>query len=187
MKVCSKTFSVLIYPSPIGEIEKSVTYQNIHKGEVFVEKGHGNHSEYFVIEGICRSFLISPSGEEITISFFTENSVISPFTTRTRFGKSLLNMEALTPLHVGVIDASIFEDLMVNNLEVREFGNAVLRNELAEKVNKEIGMASASAAERLVAFRKRYPLLENLVPHTTIASFLGITNISLSRLRRELL
>jgi CRP-like cAMP-binding protein len=85
------------------------------------------------------------------------------------------------------MDAKSFEKLMVDNLEIREFGNVVLRNELKQKVEKEIGMASLTAKERLVKFREQYPLLENIIPHTTISTYLGITNISLSRLRNELL
>jgi hypothetical protein len=64
---------------------------------------------------------------------------------------------------------------------------AVLRAELLKKVQKEIGMASLAGKERLLQFRKEFPMLENLVPHTDIATYLGITNITLSRLRRELI
>ncbi len=75
---------------------------------------------------------------------------------------------------------------MIENIEIRTFGNLVLQNELKSKVEKEIGLASLSAKERLIEFRKKYKILENFVPHTDIASYLGITNISLSRLRKEL-
>lgn len=162
-----------------------VEYVDYHKDEIFITENKRNSNEYFVVEGICRSFLLSPEGEEITISFFTNNSVISPYTTRTTKGFSSLNFQALTPLKVGVMDAAAFENLMVENLEVREFGNSVLRNELFRKVEKEIGMASLTAKDRLLKFRERFPLLENMVPHTAISTYLGITNISLSRLRRE--
>ena len=156
------------------------------KDKIFIERSKRNSYEYFVLNGVCRSFLLNPEGEEITISFFTDNNVISPYTTRTSNGFSNLNFQALTPLKVGLMDASKFEDFMVENLEIREFGNRVLRNELNQKVEKEIGMASLTAKERLLRFREKYPLLENLIPHTTISTYLGITNISLSRLRNEL-
>jgi len=163
-----------------------VEYIEYQKDELFIREGKRNYHEYFVIEGVCRSFLLNPEGEEITISFFTDNTIISPYTTRTSNGLSNLNFQALTPLKLGVMDAAIFEEFMVENLEIREFGNRVLRNELKDKVEKEIGMASLSAKDRLLIFREQYPLLENLIPHTTISTYLGITNISLSRLRNEL-
>jgi CRP-like cAMP-binding protein len=164
-----------------------VDYVEYQKNEVFIKEGKRNSKEYFVLEGVCRSYLLNPDGEEMTISFFADKSVLSPFTTRTYFGVSNMNFQALTPLKVGAMDAKSFEKLMVDNLEIREFGNVVLRDELKQKVEKEIGMASLTAKERLIKFREQYPLLENIIPHTTISTYLGITNISLSRLRNELL
>jgi CRP-like cAMP-binding protein len=75
---------------------------------------------------------------------------------------------------------------MINHMDIREFGNMVLQNELLAKVEKEIGLASLNARERLILFREKYHFLENLISHVDIASYLGITNISLSRLRKEL-
>ncbi len=173
--------------SSLGAIVDIVEYVEYKKDELFIRESKRDYKEYFVIEGVCRSFLLNPEGEEITISFFTDNTIISPYTTRTSNGLSNLNFQALTPLKLGVMNAAMFEQFMVENLEIREFGNRVLRNELKDKVEKEIGMASLSAKNRLLIFREQYPLLENLIPHTTISTYLGITNISLSRLRNELL
>lgn len=53
------------------------------------------------------------------------------------------------------------------------------------KVEKEIALASFKGKDRLLLLRKNYPNIENLIPHTDIASYLGITNISLSRLRTQ--
>lgn len=171
----------------LGAIIDIVEFIEYQKNDIFISAGKRNNYEYFVLEGVCRSFLLNPEGEEITISFFTDKAIISPYTTRTSNGISNLNFQALTTLKMGVMDASRFEEFMVENLEIREFGNRVLRNELSHKVEKEIGMASQTAKERLLKFREHYPLLENLVPHSCISSYLGITNISLSRLRTELL
>ena len=170
----------------INEIERIMEFRSFDKGDTFIKRNKRNTNEYFILEGICRSFLISPEGEEITLSFFTSNSILSPFSTRTKEEVSLLNFQALTDVRLSSINAFDFEELMIRNLEIRRFGNAVLRNELTRKVEKEISLASLSAKERLLKFREQYPLLENLIPHTHIASYLGITNISLSRLRSHL-
>jgi CRP-like cAMP-binding protein len=157
------------------------------KGDVFIDRGKRNNKEYFVYEGICRSFLLSPEGEEVTISYFLEGSVLSPNKTRTANQISHLNFQALTKLTVASLNADKFEQLMINHIDIREFGNMVLQNELLAKVEKEIGLASLNAKERLILFRKNHHFLENLISHVDIASYLGITNISLSRLRKELM
>lgn len=171
----------------LEEIKSIIQIEEYPKGETFIEKNKRNNKEYFLLEGICKSFLISPEGEEITISFFTDNSVLSPYTTRTKNGLSSINFRSLTDIKLASIKASEFEQLMIDNIEIRNFGNAVLRNELQLKVEKESGLASLTAKERLVKFREKFPLLENMVPHTDIATYLGITNISLSRLRKDLI
>ncbi|MEE1963928.1 Crp/Fnr family transcriptional regulator [Allomuricauda taeanensis] len=169
-----------------GEIERQLEYETHPKGETFVSRNKQNEKEYFVLNGICKSYLINPEGEEITIGFFLENSIISPHSTRTSNNISSYYLKALTDVELATINAGEFERLMIENVEIRNFGNTVLQNELMLKIEKEIGLASLSAKERLIEFRKKYKTLENLVPHTDIASYLGITNISLSRLRRDL-
>ena len=179
-----------IYPlsvKSINQIIDIIEHEEYKKGSHFIEKGSHNYHEYFLLDGICRSYVLNPEGEEITIAFFIPGTVLSPYVTRTVNGISNLNFQALTDLKVGTMDASEFLRLMVDHLDTREFGNMVLRLELQKKVEKEIGHASLTAKERLLRFREAYPLLENMVPHTTIASYLGITNISLSRLRKELI
>jgi CRP-like cAMP-binding protein len=169
----------------IGKLADIVKYISIKKGEPISRVGQKNNLEYFVIEGICKSFLSTPEGENVTISFFMSNSIISPSSTRNQEGKSVINIQALTDVEIAAFDASEFEKLMIEDLEIRDFGNSVLRIELMAKVQKEIALASLKGKDRLLILRKIYPNIENLVPHSDIASYLGITTISLSRLRTQ--
>ena len=178
--------------SPVSEgsldlISDLILIEVYEKGDVFIDRGKKNNKEYFVYEGVCRSFLLSPEGEEVTISYFLEGSVLSPNKTRTANQISHLNFQALTKLTVASLNADKFEQLMINHIDIREFGNMVLQFELLSKVEKEIALASLNAKERLILFREKYHFLENLISHVDIASYLGITNISLSRLRKGLL
>lgn len=167
-------------------IEKLAEIETWAKKEIFIEKDKPNQKEYFVLEGIVRSFVLNPNGEEISISFFGPQSVISPFVSRTKNGKSQFSFQALSNTKLAVMDAKAFENLRLNNIELRNFAFLVLQNELLRKVDKEIGLASLKAKDRLIKFRNEFPQLESLIPHPHIASYLGITNISLSRLRREI-
>jgi len=178
--------------SPVSEgsldlMSDLIVVEVYEKGDMFIDRGKKNNKEYFVYEGVCRSFLLSPEGEEVTISYFLEGGVLSPNKTRTANQISHLNFQALTKLTVASLNADKFEQLMINYIDIREFGNMVLQIELLSKVEKEIGLASLNAKERLILFREKYHFLENLISHVDIASYLGITNISLSRLRKELM
>jgi hypothetical protein len=65
---------------------------------------------------------------------------------------------------------------MLHISEIRGFKNAVLQQELLQKVEKEINLVSLSAKERLVKFKEKYPELMNITPHIYLASYLGINN-----------
>ena len=173
-----------IYPistASISKIEEILTIENIEKGRTFIKRKKSNTKEYFVLDGICRSYLVNPEGKEISISFFMANSILSPHSVRTKNGTSLYNFQALSDVRLASM-----EKKRIENLEMRRFGNAVLQGELIQKIDKEIGLASLSAKERLLKFREKYPMLENQISHKDIASYLGITTISLSRLRKDL-
>jgi CRP-like cAMP-binding protein len=169
----------------IRKIEDLVEYITIKKGEPITTTEHKNNLEYFMIEGISKSFLYNPEGEDVTISFFMSGSIISPSSTRNEEGKSIINIRALTDVQIATINATEFEKLMIEDLEIRDFGNSVLRIELMAKIQKEIALATLKGKDRLLLLRKNYPNIENLVPHSDIASYLGITTISLSRLRTQ--
>lgn len=191
-QIKERTRSIVKKVSPVSEgaldlMSDLILVEAYEKGDVFINRGKKNNKEYFVYEGICRSFLLSPEGEEVTISYFLEGSVLSPNKTRTANQISHLNFQALSKLTVASLNADKFEQLMIKHIDIREFGNMVLQNELLAKVEKEIGLASLNAKERLILFREKYHFLENLISHVDIASYLGITNISLSRLRKELI
>ena len=168
-----------------AKIISITNYVNYKKGELITSVGQKNNLEYFITDGICKSFLSTPDGKDVTISLFPSKSIISPSTTRNKKGKSVINIQALTDVEIATIDATEFEKLMITDIEIREFGNSVLRNELMAKVEKEMALASLQGKDRLLLLRKNFPNIENQIPHADIASYLGITTISLSRLRTK--
>jgi len=177
-----------IYPLPdqaYAKLNGILRPRLIPKNEIFMRVMQRNASEYFILEGFCRSFLVNPEGEEITLAFFKRGNALSPHITRTKDNRSLMNFQALTDVELMEFNSVEFLELMIANMDLRNFGNEILKNELVSKTNKEIALASLTAKERLRDFRNEYGILENLIPHPIIASYLGITNVSLSRLRGE--
>jgi CRP-like cAMP-binding protein len=171
----------------LAMLEELAVKETYRKGEFITKKGKYDSKEYLVLDGICRTCIYGPNGEDSTLSFFVQGSVLSPHVIRVDKEFSILNVQASTDLELINFDAKSFEQLMIDNVEVREFGNEVLKRELASMFQKDIGLASLTAKERLIKFRKDFSMLENLIPHSEIASYLGITTISLSRLRKELM
>ncbi len=171
----------------IGELTKHFLFEKLPKETVFVKRSRRNEKEYLLLKGVCRSYVIDPQGKEVTLAFFLEKSPISPNISRTCNLISSVSIQALTDIEIASFSTTQLMQLMVANREIREWGNTVLQNELFKKVEKELSFSTMTAKERLMKFRERFHQLENLVPHPHIASYLGITNVSLSRLRREVM
>lgn len=182
--IINETFP--ISEKSFAEIKKILIPKTYKKGEDFILLNTIDNLEYFLLEGVCKSYIINKKGNEVTLSLFTENNILSPHSIRTSNNRSILNFKALTYIKLAQMDSEKFIKLMIENEEIRNFGNAVMQKELQIKIEKEIGLATLSAKERLNNFRNKYYNLENIIPHTDIASYLGITNISLSRLRKNI-
>lgn len=163
------------------------TPMRVEKGTEIVRIHQKNEQEYIIASGIIRSYVLNPEGKEVTLSFFLEGKAILPNIVRTKGNQSNINLQALTEVELYSFSSIQLIELMVQHIEIREWANAILQTELIVKTEKELAQASMTAKQRLVKFREDYPGLENQISHPHIASYLGITNISLSRLRKELM
>lgn len=163
------------------ELFKLLAFRNYSKDEVFIEQGKPDQYEYFLINGACRSFLTNTAKEEVTITFFTAVSFLTPSSIRTANGISRFSYQALTDVTMGYIETKSFLNLMMHISEIRAFRNAMLHHELMQKVEKEVGLVQHSPVERLQYFRKFFPTLEGLIAHSYIASYLGISESDLNQ------
>lgn len=177
-----------IYPlsqKSVEQILQIVKFKQIDKMEDFVILNSPNTFEYIVIDGICRSYITDYEGNEATLSFFLSGNVIPPNQTRTINNKSFFNIQALTHTNIAFFSRDEFAQLMMQNKEIEKWGMSVSNQELKNKVEKELDLITLPAKDRLIKFREKFPMLENLIPHPYIASYLGISPVSLSRLRSQ--
>jgi CRP-like cAMP-binding protein len=166
-------------------LEKAKVISCSKNHTVFLE-GKANWHEYLLIAGIAHRFNISDKGDAVTTGFYMPESVITPHFARTHKGKSIFSLQCLTDVVLAEILVTDLDKLRFNNEEFKTFGQRIIENELAKTFYNEVVFRSFKANERLLALRQQFHNLENLVPHHIIASYLGITNVSFSRLRNEL-
>lgn len=141
--------------------------------------------EFFVLNGTLRSYLYSNRGDDVTIDFHTAMQPIPAALLRTMGGKSFVNIEVISE----TAEIMLFSQKgMAENLQgitdLETYGFRLIMHYAFEKAEREKLMITATGKEKLAWFRRKYPNLENQIPHYYIASFLGITPTSLSRLRK---
>ena len=166
-------------------LEKTTIIELTKNTDIFLE-GEKNNSEYILISGVAHRYNISDKGDMVTTGFYMSGAVITPHFARTKEGKSIFSLQSLTDIHIAELQATELDFLRYNNEECFKFGQQVLENELVRTFYNEVVFRSYNAKERLLILRRQFPNLENLIPHNIIASYLGITNVSFSRLRTKI-
>ena len=138
----------------------------------------------FLIEGMFRFYTIGVDGQEHTECFCDLNGfAITPLA---NFDIVLpVNIQALEDSVVLVIPRKVIEEVLQENVEVMRTYIKQLQVSVAMHWETKVALYQYDAEQRYAWFLKRYPKLIERVPHRHIASFLNITPVTLSRLRRK--
>lgn len=157
----------------------------IKKGDILQHIGSISTELYFLMKGLLRGFLLDAKGREVTDCFVYARGI--PVVSSIDLGEpSLIYIEALEDSELIAIPFSIVLPLMGNNLELISLYNRLLSNSLKMHWENKTALVQYIAAERYQWFLENYPGLIERVNHRYIASFLGMTPVSLSRVRSNL-
>jgi CRP-like cAMP-binding protein len=164
---------------------QAISVRRLAPGEALLQAGEQGAREYFVLDGVLKTWIGDAQGREVTLAFHVGPGVLMPAIARTAGDLSRVHCQALTPACVAGFDAGLLIDCMRRIPSVQCWGDAALRAELIRRVDREWALAALPAAQRLQQFREQFPGLEDRIAQHHIASYLGITTVSLSRLRAQ--
>lgn len=138
-----------------------------------------------LVESGCLRLWYNHDGRDITVQFFTAGMAVSSFESLINEVPSLFDIEAVVPTIVRVIDRAT---LMNHWRESADFQSALvelLLERLSDYQKLFINRIATSARQRYVELCERAPGIVDQVPQHLIASYLGITPVSLSRIRKR--
>ena len=159
----------------------SVEY--VAKGRRIATQGEPDLLEHIILDGRATSQITDTEGRAVCVGFHAGPCVVAPNVARTRNGASLVSIDVNADALVAQMDSRALTELMLASEPIREWANGILQQELARKADREWCLAALGGADRLAWFRENFPRHEGLFGHYLIASFLGITPVTLSRLR----
>lgn len=167
------------------QVKSCFHFRKVAKKTVLIHQEETAQELFFIIKGLLRLYYIK-DGAPITAFLFTENLFAGSHESFITQQPGLQNLDALEKSELLVIS---YEDMQWLYQEVPKMN--MLTRVVAEQrfVNGQQLFASYlldSPEERYKKFSKRFPRLEQRVPQHMIASFLGITPISLSRIRKRI-
>ncbi len=158
----------------------------LKKNDYFVMQGTRPKQMAIIVSGILRVFCVTDSGEEKTLSFRTKGQLVAAFTPFLENKESWYSIEALTDcclLHYPIQD---FHRLMAAHTCWRELYLNYIVRLYTEKEDRERSFLMEDAKTRYLQFRQKHPEIEKEIHQFHIASFLGISPVSLSRIRAAL-
>ncbi|MDN3596868.1 Crp/Fnr family transcriptional regulator [Zunongwangia endophytica] len=164
-------------------IAKNATETTLPKDEYFAEAGKPFNEVAFVNEGVLRICYYNNKGEEITKYFLEENHfVANPYPNET-FTEYL---QAATDCKLIVFSTSQWKELSNTILDWDKIMNKIFHNAIMKKMDRRSSLVAEDATTRYLSFLEKFPSLANRIPLSYIASYLGITQSSLSRIRKNI-
>lgn len=178
--------SVEITPEIEKFIDDHLERKSIKKGEMILNQGDACNHTFFVAKGLLRAYTIDEQGKEHILQFAPENWLISDRSSVLFNEVSEQFIDAVEDAEIILIETGFFEKLSEISPGFQRFNIYALNNHIRH-LHKRINLLiSASAEVRYMDFIKLYPDILLRVPQWMIASYLGITPESLSRVRKEL-
>ncbi|MEY8847450.1 Crp/Fnr family transcriptional regulator [Psychroserpens sp. XS_ASV72] len=185
--VIKKIFKDLTFNEEEIKIIESVFFKVTYKkGDIIIKANDTVDYQYYILDGCLRSFYVDKQGREYTIQFGISDWWISDFTAFFSDSKALMNIEVIQDAVLYRISKNDKEYLYSSIPKVESFFRVKLERAFAAFQRRILSGLSQPASKRYLRFIKRYPNIEKSVKNYHIASYLGITTESLSRIRKEL-
>ena len=172
----------------IDDLEKIINqYQRIEfsKNDFLITEGSTANYYYFMESGFARSYVIDLEGNDISTKFFATTDIVIDWHSYFLKTKSRENIQAISNCVAWKISFENFMKLF--DIEAfREVGRTKLVNNYFELKNHSISIIADPAKDRYLHLMHTKPDIIQNVPLKQIATYLGITDTSLSRIRKEI-
>ncbi|WP_312764757.1 Crp/Fnr family transcriptional regulator [Epilithonimonas sp.] len=167
----------------IDLITQKTVEKEIRKDEYFVEAGRMFNDVIFILEGVLRICYYNNEGNEITKYFVDENHLLAnPYQ-----GEPMTEyIQATTDCKFLIFSQKDWQELSNTIIGWDTIVNKIFQKAMMEKLDRRSSLVAEDATTRYLKFLEKFPTLANRVPLSYIASYLGITQQSLSRIRKNI-
>lgn len=171
--------------------ENIALLQNIFKPKLlkkdmfFLQEGEKSIEIGIITKGIFRSYYIDKIGNDITKYFYEEGGILFSYLAYLCQNESKYYIQALEDSEILVAKISDFEKIVEGNYQLLLFYKKMIDGVLIMKEEHASSFKLLDSMERYKQFLALYPRLEKRLKQCHIASYLGITPVSLSRIRKK--
>lgn len=175
----------LVSHNKAHEISSNFSERTLLKNEFFLREGSFSNEYLFLESGFMLAFALDARGNEVTTNFYSNNAMVFEVDSFFNRTKSVENIHALTPCKCMCITYEKLNLLFHSMPEFRDFGRYILVKGFAALKNRTLSMITETAEHRYQRLLASNPHIFQSSPLKYIASYLGVTETSLSRIRKE--
>ena len=177
---------VVLSEEEITLISNHLSEVHFEKGALIVREGAFVSNKYFIREGCLRSFVMDGKGKEHTLQFAIKEWWISDYAAYFKGEKAAMNIECIQDSLLVKMTKRDRDFLFREVPQLETFFRVKFENTISSFQKRTLAALSYSAKEKYLHFIHTYPEIEQNVKNYHIASYLGITKESLSRVRKEI-
>ena len=155
------------------------------KGELIVAQNSVCRHLFFIVEGSTRTYNIDKDGVDSTHWFAFKNQLVTLFNSFNNKTPSFYGLEAMEDCILRCIPKSDVDKFIIASQQNFNFYNNILEHAIKKLTDRTLGLQNLSAKERYEKLLNEEPLVFQKASLGHIASYLGITQQSLSRIRAE--
>lgn len=160
--------------------------KTIKRDMYFLQEGEPSTKLAMITKGLFRTYYIDENGNDITKYFYPEGSMLFSYKAYITHKNSMYYVQALEDSEILEARISDFEEVVKSNIQLLTFYKKILDDALIMKEEHACSFKLLNSAERYQQFLAQYPGLEKRVKQYQLASYLGITPVSLSRIRNKI-
>ncbi len=156
------------------------------KNDYLLKEGQVEKKYWFIESGFIRSYVIDTEGNDITFNLYASGDVVIDYPSIFFFAPTRENIQALTDCVCWEIDVNSFQEMFSNISNYREQQKGLLVGSYFALKEHSISLIADQAKDRYLKLLKEKPHIIQNVSLKHISTYLGITDTSLSRIRKEI-
>lgn len=176
----------LLSDSEIDDFINSSTNKHLDKSDFYIKEGEMCKSVTFVLSGILRSFYTSDKGDDITYCITFPNNFMTAYSSFLTSQPTQENIQAITATELLIIPKEKIEKLAHNNHNWVLFQKAIAEQQYIELEKRIFLLQGSNATKRYSDLMKNQPKYIQNIPLQYLASYLGVSQRHLSRIRKEI-
>lgn len=174
-------------PKMLLSLFRHLTIKSVKKGELLIQKGSTEKRLFFIRKGLIRSYATNEKMEEVTFQLFAEHHIFGNVHAVVFGEPSRFDFQALEPTKVYTVEHEPFQKMLSKNPHLFDFHRTYLSKIVMKQAFGRVeSFVFLSPEERYQKYLQDYPNIIDRAPDKYIAHVLGITPVSLSRIRNRI-